>query len=204
VSRSFLELEQIAVVLQAADEIEARHRGLTWDAVDRIRRSDRSAVALAREFHVSDTLIRRVRRGELWNGERGPRNRNHVRRHAIVEVLLFAGLRISELCDLRGRDVGGILETNLSRHLDPDVLDGLRQAGAGTFKTVEQGAATSVLVATSPQLEGIGGRYFEDCNEAVVVEPSASEPFDSGVAAYALDPDNARRLWELSENLTRA
>ena len=65
-------------------------------------------------------------------------------------------------------------------------------------KTVEQGAATSVLVATSPQLDGIGGRYFEDCNQARVLGPDASLASGSGVAAYALDPANANRLWELS------
>jgi hypothetical protein len=64
--------------------------------------------------------------------------------------------------------------------------------------TPEQGAATSVLVATSPQLEGIGCRYFEDCNEATIVDPSASDVGGSGVAAYALDPGNAERLWDVS------
>jgi hypothetical protein len=54
-----------------------------------------------------------------------------------------------------------------------------------------------VLVATSPLLEGIGGRYFEDCNEAEPVDTSVETP-DAGVAAYALDPGNARRLWDLS------
>jgi hypothetical protein len=66
------------------------------------------------------------------------------------------------------------------------------------YKTAEQGAATSVLVATSPQLSSIGGRYFEDCNQAQVLGPSASNTTTSGVAAYALDPGNAQRLWELS------
>src|SRR5262249_38993464 len=100
---------------------------------------------------------------------------------------------------------GAILETNLSRHMDPQYLAELR-AGADTddgarlrFKTVEQGAATSVLVATSPQLVGIGGRYFEDCNQARVLAADAAEMSESGVAAYALDPDSAERLWELSE-----
>jgi hypothetical protein len=85
---------------------------------------------------------------------------------------------------------GAIVATNLARHMDPEVLAHLVASGTYTFKTPEQGAATSVLVATSPQLEGIGGRYFEDCNEAAVG--------GSGVAAYALDPGNARRLWEVS------
>ena len=82
--------------------------------------------------------------------------------------------------------------------MDPDVLAGLRASGAYTYKTIEQGAATSVLVATSPQLEGIGGRYFEDGNEAEVVHPDGIQEFASGVADYALDLTNAGRLWDLS------
>jgi NAD(P)-dependent dehydrogenase (short-subunit alcohol dehydrogenase family) len=92
---------------------------------------------------------------------------------------------------------GAIAETNLSRHMTPEALEALRASGQFTFKTTEQGAATSVLLATSPQLEGIGGRYFEDCQEAGPVDPGAEVP-GSGVAPYALDPENARRLWELS------
>ena len=104
---------------------------------------------------------------------------------------------------------GGI-DTNLSRHMDPKYVAELRASAAKDtdaetydgsqfrFKTVEQGAATSVLVATSPQLEGIGGRYFEDCNEARVLDPDAPNTSTSGVAAYALDPENARRLWDVS------
>jgi hypothetical protein len=66
------------------------------------------------------------------------------------------------------------------------------------YKTIEQGAATSVFVATSPQLDGIGGRYFEDCNQAPVLDRDAPNTRGSGVAAYALDPAHANRLWELS------
>lgn len=93
---------------------------------------------------------------------------------------------------------GAIADTNLSRHMDPDVLAGLRASGAYTYKTIEQGAATSVLVATSPQLAGIGGRYFEDCNEAELVHPDGVREFASGVADYALDLANAERLWDVS------
>jgi NAD(P)-dependent dehydrogenase (short-subunit alcohol dehydrogenase family) len=57
------------------------------------------------------------------------------------------------------------------------------------------GAATSVFVATSPLLDGVGGRYFEDCREAAL---SAEADGRAGVAPYALDPGNADRLWELS------
>jgi len=63
-------------------------------------------------------------------------------------------------------------------------------------KTIEQGAATSALLAASPLLDGIGGRYFEDCNESPLVTERPSN-FSGGVAPYALDPDNAARLWDI-------
>jgi NAD(P)-dependent dehydrogenase (short-subunit alcohol dehydrogenase family) len=91
---------------------------------------------------------------------------------------------------------GGI-RTNLQRYVDEAELDRLRAAaGAATakWKTPEQGAATSILVATSPLLDGIGGRYFEDCNEAEIGKLSAR----NGVAEYALDPEAAARLWRVS------
>src|ERR1700694_2393644 len=89
---------------------------------------------------------------------------------------------------------GAIAATNLSRYMSPEALAETRSSGMYAFKTIEQGAATSVLVATSPRLEGIGGLYFEDCNEAVVVAPARAPP--GGVAPYALAPDAAARLWQ--------
>jgi NAD(P)-dependent dehydrogenase (short-subunit alcohol dehydrogenase family) len=104
---------------------------------------------------------------------------------------------------------GAIFETNLSRHMSPDVLERVwaqvrerqEQSGVSGFKTREQGAATSVLVATAQQLDGIGGRYFEDCNEAELLPADFSSETARGVAPYALDPENAARLWELSERM---
>jgi NAD(P)-dependent dehydrogenase (short-subunit alcohol dehydrogenase family) len=94
---------------------------------------------------------------------------------------------------------GGIatpLQRHLPAHYAEQALDAFRAAGTD-FKSVQQGAATSVLLAASPLLEGIGGRYFEDCNEAVRVD-RRGQPGQGGVAPYALDPANAERLWELS------
>jgi NAD(P)-dependent dehydrogenase (short-subunit alcohol dehydrogenase family) len=68
------------------------------------------------------------------------------------------------------------------------------------LKTPEQGAATTVLLATSPLLEGIGGRYFEDCNEATTM---LKREGSRGVAPYALDPMNAERLWDVSAQMLR-
>jgi hypothetical protein len=62
-------------------------------------------------------------------------------------------------------------------------------------KTPEQGAATSVLLAASPLMTDVRGRYFEDCNEAPVV--SEPEMFGGGVNPWALDPSSAERLWDL-------
>ncbi|MFF3910301.1 SDR family NAD(P)-dependent oxidoreductase [Streptomyces sp. NPDC001848] len=91
---------------------------------------------------------------------------------------------------------GGIM-TNLVRHLPEDVIEGFRTDPAAVYKTPEQGAATSVFVATSPLLDQIGGRYFEDCNQAL---PYDGGPEPVGVAAHALDPEAALRLWDISEH----
>jgi NAD(P)-dependent dehydrogenase (short-subunit alcohol dehydrogenase family) len=93
----------------------------------------------------------------------------------------------------------GAVYTNLQRHTGGK---GSGRTPAEWFKSVEQGAATSVLLAVSPLLEGIGGRYFVDCNEAETVERRTGTL--GGVARYALDPMNAGRLWEVSEKLLAA
>jgi NAD(P)-dependent dehydrogenase (short-subunit alcohol dehydrogenase family) len=95
---------------------------------------------------------------------------------------------------------GAIADSNLARHIDPEVLEQLRSSGRYRFKSLEQGAATSVLVATSPQLAGIGGLYFEHNNQAETVDDAAAAyERGHGVARYALDSDNAQQLWEVSE-----
>lgn len=94
---------------------------------------------------------------------------------------------------------GGI-RTNLQRYVTDEDLERMRKASGGNapkWKNVEQGAATSVLVAASPLVEGVGGRYFEDCDEAGLNQPGTR----TGVAAYALDPEAATRLWTISESL---
>ena len=119
--------------------------------------------------------------------------------------------------DRRGQNHGiralslhpGAILTPLSRNMTEDDMKpwGLTRNADGTynaadpslFKTVEQGAATSVWCATSPQLADIGGVYCEDCDIAV---PATEGDMTRGVAAYAIDPETAERLWTLSEQLT--
>ncbi|MGW3411613.1 SDR family NAD(P)-dependent oxidoreductase [Streptomyces sp. NPDC000888] len=100
---------------------------------------------------------------------------------------------------------GGIL-TPLQRHLAKEEMvergwideDG-KLVNPDAFKTPEQGAATQVWAATSPQLAGMGGVYCEDCD---IAEPAPADGERTGVQAYAIDPEQAARLWELSAELT--
>jgi NAD(P)-dependent dehydrogenase (short-subunit alcohol dehydrogenase family) len=91
---------------------------------------------------------------------------------------------------------GAIVETDLTRHYDPEELALMieRARRIGSFKTVEQGAATTIWCATSPQLDGLGGVYCENCDIAVVKAEG-----DDGVRPYAIDPALAERLWAWSE-----
>jgi NAD(P)-dependent dehydrogenase (short-subunit alcohol dehydrogenase family) len=95
----------------------------------------------------------------------------------------------------------GAIMTGLGRHMDEadyQVLMSRQPVGEKlVFKSVEQGAATSVWAATSPELAARGGVYLEDCQIAVPVTPDSS----AGVESYALDAAAAERLWAVSEVL---
>jgi NAD(P)-dependent dehydrogenase (short-subunit alcohol dehydrogenase family) len=95
---------------------------------------------------------------------------------------------------------GRITSTNLSRHIgDVSAAPATFEPGSTdvSWKNVEQGAATSVLLAASPLVEGVTGRYFEDCAEAGPHRPGVRR----GVADHAVDPEKAARLWEVSVDL---
>jgi NAD(P)-dependent dehydrogenase (short-subunit alcohol dehydrogenase family) len=102
---------------------------------------------------------------------------------------------------------GGIL-TPLQRHtpIEEQIERGWRLADgtpnpAFRMKTPEQGAATQTFAATSPQLDGLGGVYLEDCEVASLIDGDRAE-LGSGVMPYAVDPEQAARLWALSAELT--
>lgn len=103
---------------------------------------------------------------------------------------------------------GVIDTTGLDRHLSREDKvrmgwineDGTRAQGWAS-KTAEQGAATSVWAATSPQLDGLGGVYLENCDVAEIVAEDAD--FGTpGIVPHAIDPGDAARLWSLSGELT--
>jgi NAD(P)-dependent dehydrogenase (short-subunit alcohol dehydrogenase family) len=101
---------------------------------------------------------------------------------------------------------GGVA-TGLQRNFTPaqkESLAAAEAAGVFTYKTVEQGAATSVVAAVAPQFARTGGHYLDDAQEAYTV-PDDAELADHphGVKAWALDPATAERLWEVSAKLTR-
>jgi NAD(P)-dependent dehydrogenase (short-subunit alcohol dehydrogenase family) len=102
---------------------------------------------------------------------------------------------------------GGI-QTELSRHIGEDGLKQLiervkaatRAAGEPDFKfkTIPQGAATSVWAGAVAAADDVGGRYCEDCHVAGI-EPDAAKR--AGVKPYALDPETAKTLWAKSEEM---
>ncbi|MFA3842300.1 SDR family NAD(P)-dependent oxidoreductase [Streptomyces aureus] len=100
---------------------------------------------------------------------------------------------------------GGIL-TPLQRHLPKQEMverGWIDEEGnllyPEAFKTPQQGAATQVWAATSPQLNGMGGVYLEDCD---IAEPAPADGTRVGVKEWATDPEQAARLWALSAELT--
>jgi NAD(P)-dependent dehydrogenase (short-subunit alcohol dehydrogenase family) len=102
---------------------------------------------------------------------------------------------------------GGI-QTELSRHLTREAMQALvdrinaanRAAGEPdmSFKTIPQGAATSVWAGAVATADEVGGRYCEDCHVAEIVSDPASR---RGVKPYALDPERAKALWAKSEEM---
>lgn len=102
---------------------------------------------------------------------------------------------------------GGIM-TNLGRHMTDEDREWMMArikkntekgdgASAPGFKTIPQGAATTCVAATASDLGGKGGVYLEDCNVAAVDDTSEK----AGVRSYAINPDNAERLWAISEEM---
>jgi NAD(P)-dependent dehydrogenase (short-subunit alcohol dehydrogenase family) len=104
---------------------------------------------------------------------------------------------------------GGI-KTELGRHMEPDELDKLvaqinaQLADAGQppyqWKTIPQGAATSVWAGFVAPAEEVGGRYCENCHVSAITDGFIS-PVSEGVRPYALDPEHAKALWAKSEEM---
>ncbi|HUN35029.1 MAG TPA: SDR family NAD(P)-dependent oxidoreductase [Trebonia sp.] len=96
---------------------------------------------------------------------------------------------------------GGI-KTGLQRNFTQrqrESLDAAEAAGVFTYKTIEQGAATTLVAAIAPELQRSGGHYLDDCREAYTVPNDADLSAHShGVKEWALDPDAARQLWSVS------
>ena len=102
----------------------------------------------------------------------------------------------------------GTIQTELGRHADPvatqkriDELNAMLAAEGKTiirWKSIPQGAATSVWAGVVASAEEVGGRYCENCH---VVEPSTDGSFVDGASPHAFDPDTAKALWAKSEEL---
>jgi NAD(P)-dependent dehydrogenase (short-subunit alcohol dehydrogenase family) len=102
---------------------------------------------------------------------------------------------------------GGVA-TGLQRNFttrQKESLNAAEAAGVFTYKTIEQGAATTIVAAVSPQFSHTGGHYLDDCQEAYTVPNDANlADHPHGVKQWALDPKNAERLWNASTDLLRS
>lgn len=102
---------------------------------------------------------------------------------------------------------GGVA-TGLQRNFttqQKESLDAAEAAGVFAYKTVEQGAATSVVAAVAPEFARTGGHYLDDAREAYTVPNDAElAQHPHGVKEWALDPAAAERLWAISADLIRA
>jgi len=108
---------------------------------------------------------------------------------------------------------GGI-HTELGRHMDPTFAQSMVEqidkqlAAEGKppyqWKTIPQGAATSVWAAVVASPDEVGGRYCENCHVGrVVADTAVISVVSEGVRGYALDPQNAEALWNKSEQMVR-
>ncbi|MEV5758221.1 SDR family NAD(P)-dependent oxidoreductase [Streptomyces tendae] len=99
---------------------------------------------------------------------------------------------------------GGVA-TGLQRNFTPEQqasLDAAEAAGVFTYKTVEQGSATTVVAAVAPEFARSGGHYLDDGQEAYTVPDDADlARHPHGVKEWALDPATAERLWTVSAEL---
>ena len=106
---------------------------------------------------------------------------------------------------------GGI-RTELGRHMDSvqfeKMIDQMNQRLAAQgkapfqWKTIPQGAATSVWAGFVAQADEVGGHYCENCHVGrIVPDDTVINPISEGVRSYALDPNNAEALWKKSEEL---
>lgn len=91
----------------------------------------------------------------------------------------------------------GAIQTPLNRHMTKEdfaIFDSMDLQ----YKSLEQGAATSVFAATAPELNGRGGAFLSDCSIAPIIE---DEKIFDGVRNWAIDPQEAERLWIISEKM---
>src|ERR1700733_13305776 len=106
----------------------------------------------------------------------------------------------------------GVIPTELGRHMDPSRIEGMikqmddQLAAEGkrpfAWKTIPQGAATSVWAGVVAPAEEIGGRYCENCHVGEIVPEGVTiSGVSEGVRGYALDPNNAEALWKKSEEM---
>lgn len=172
-----------------------RHSDIVWDDVNYERR-DYDALTAYGQAKTGNNLF------ALELDQRGQDD-------GIRGFSLHPGSIVTSVAQLM--TVEDLQNLGLVDELGDPIIDPTRN-----MKSIEQGAATSVWCATSPQLDGLGGVYCENCDiaplvpdlddaEAAARREEAIKQFGStplGVMPYSVDPESAARLWDLSTDLT--
>jgi NAD(P)-dependent dehydrogenase (short-subunit alcohol dehydrogenase family) len=128
---------------------------------------------------------------EAWQAYGRSKTANALHAVALDKRLQKRGVRVAAV------HPGGIM-TELGRHLTPEMIEAMRarRPGGMQFKSIPQGAATSVWCAVTAPADAIGGRYCADCS----AQPVNDETDMNGVRSYAVDPAHAEALWAKTED----
>lgn len=150
-----------------------------------------------REYHTLLSYGQSKTANNLFALELDNRARSHKVRAYSLHPGSIAGTELARDADIELFKQMGFFDEH--GNIRPEILADL--------KTIPQGAATSVWVATSPLLDDIGGVYCEDCDiaELLSADPSfktKTKLNQSGVMDYSLDEGNAKKLWDLTEKMT--
>lgn len=97
----------------------------------------------------------------------------------------------------------GVIQTNLQRHMDQATIEGIKTRFK-KWKSLEQGASTTVWAAVAPEFENVGGLYLENCTISKQGE-SREKIYEVmfGYMPYVMNPESVEKLWTLSEQIVK-
>jgi NAD(P)-dependent dehydrogenase (short-subunit alcohol dehydrogenase family) len=178
-------------------------------SLDSVRRCADGLLAANKPFDmiIANAGVMACPKGATVDGFETQFGTNHLGHFVLVNRIASLLKTGSRLVNLSSAGHPGGIQTELGRYMTPEVRERLiarinasqpKGAAPFSYKSIPQGAATSVWAACAAEAGAIGGRYCEDCHVAEVVSIPG---LFGGVRPYALDPQHAQALWQKSEEL---